>query len=301
MPAKKKRARKKASKAKKPDEKSFDDKMEDFGNEMERLGKKFGKEMEKAGKEFGKRMDEEDWEQHFKAKMVCECKPAGAGLAGPLAGAVIGLVFLVILIEVLNFIVFKTGIFFFAGLSAFLHGNIGFLFIAGVFFGYAGHLERRWPRAFKPFSPAVKAAGLAFAVWILANIVQIINEPIQNMELALITRFAMENLLLGFVLFAAIGYIVLLAGLAWGKKTEGSEKMVTEKPAARQPKSKRLYRSGRDKILGGVCGGIAEYFSIDPVIVRLLWIAFSLAGGSGILCYIIAWIIIPRNPDHKWD
>jgi len=65
-------------------------------------------------------------------------------------------------------------------------------------------------------------------------------------------------------------------------------------------KSKRLYRSGKNKILGGVCGGIAEYFGVDPVLIRLLWVIITLAWGSGILLYIIAWIIMPRNPKHKW-
>ena len=64
---------------------------------------------------------------------------------------------------------------------------------------------------------------------------------------------------------------------------------------------RRLYRSGRDRILGGVCGGLGDYFGIDPVIIRLVWVLFSLAYGSGILAYIAAWIIIPRNPRHKWD
>lgn len=63
---------------------------------------------------------------------------------------------------------------------------------------------------------------------------------------------------------------------------------------------KRLYRSGKKKILGGVCGGIGEYFKIDPIIVRLIWILFSLAYGIGIVFYLIAWIIIQKNPKHKW-
>ncbi|NIO45128.1 MAG: PspC domain-containing protein [Candidatus Aenigmarchaeota archaeon] len=63
----------------------------------------------------------------------------------------------------------------------------------------------------------------------------------------------------------------------------------------------RLYRSGKEKILGGVCGGIGEYLDVDPVIIRLLWIIGSFAWGFGILAYIIAWIIIPRNPNHKWN
>jgi phage shock protein PspC (stress-responsive transcriptional regulator) len=65
-------------------------------------------------------------------------------------------------------------------------------------------------------------------------------------------------------------------------------------------KIRRVYRSGNEKILGGVCGGLAEYYNVDPVIVRLLWVALSLLWGAGILLYIIAWIVIPRNPKHKW-
>lgn len=59
---------------------------------------------------------------------------------------------------------------------------------------------------------------------------------------------------------------------------------------------KKLYRSQTDKMIAGVCGGIAEYFGIDSTLVRLGWVLFTFAGGSGILAYIIAWIIMPyRN------
>jgi len=56
---------------------------------------------------------------------------------------------------------------------------------------------------------------------------------------------------------------------------------------------KKLYRSQTDKKIAGVCGGVAEYFGIDSTLVRLGWILFTFAGGSGILAYIIAWIIMP--------
>lgn len=59
---------------------------------------------------------------------------------------------------------------------------------------------------------------------------------------------------------------------------------------------KKLYKSNQNKMLDGVCGGIAEYFGIDPTVVCLIWALFSLMGGCGILAYIIAAIIIPRNP-----
>jgi len=59
---------------------------------------------------------------------------------------------------------------------------------------------------------------------------------------------------------------------------------------------KKLHRSQTDKMIAGVCGGIAEYFGIDSTLVRLGWVLFTFAGGSGILAYIIAWIIMPyRN------
>ena len=60
-------------------------------------------------------------------------------------------------------------------------------------------------------------------------------------------------------------------------------------------KVKKLYRSKKNKVIAGVCGGIGEYFNIDPVIIRLLWTLFIFVGGSGILAYIIAWIIIPKE------
>ena len=62
--------------------------------------------------------------------------------------------------------------------------------------------------------------------------------------------------------------------------------------------SKRLYKSNREKLVSGVCGGIAEYFNIDPTLVRIAWILFCAAGGSGFLAYVIAAIIIPNNPEY---
>jgi phage shock protein C len=60
--------------------------------------------------------------------------------------------------------------------------------------------------------------------------------------------------------------------------------------------NKRMYRSHKEKMIGGVCGGIAEYFDIDPVFVRILFVVAVFAGGSGILAYIICWIVIPQQP-----
>ncbi|HZK10856.1 MAG TPA: PspC domain-containing protein [Atribacterota bacterium] len=65
--------------------------------------------------------------------------------------------------------------------------------------------------------------------------------------------------------------------------------------------SKKLYRSKKDYMIAGVCGGIAEYFEIDPTLVRLLAVLVVLLGGAGVVAYIIAWIVIPKNPDQISD
>ena len=63
--------------------------------------------------------------------------------------------------------------------------------------------------------------------------------------------------------------------------------------------TKRLYKSNNNRVISGVCGGLGEYFGIDPTIVRLLWIIFSFAGGSGIIAYIVAAIIIPTGSNES--
>ena len=61
---------------------------------------------------------------------------------------------------------------------------------------------------------------------------------------------------------------------------------------------KKLYRSRDGKLICGVCAGIAEYFNIDPTVVRVAFALFACMGGSGILAYIIAAIVIPRRPEY---
>ena len=63
------------------------------------------------------------------------------------------------------------------------------------------------------------------------------------------------------------------------------------------PTIRRLYRSRTDRKVAGVCGGIAAYLGIDPVIPRLLWVIFALAAGTGLLAYIIFWLVVPQEPE----
>jgi phage shock protein PspC (stress-responsive transcriptional regulator) len=64
---------------------------------------------------------------------------------------------------------------------------------------------------------------------------------------------------------------------------------------------KKLYRSRTDRVLGGVCTGLADHFNVDPVLVRVIFIAAALGGGFGVLAYIIFWIVTPEAPYPAYE
>lgn len=59
---------------------------------------------------------------------------------------------------------------------------------------------------------------------------------------------------------------------------------------------KKLYLSDTNKKIGGVCGGIGEYFNVDPTLIRLAWVILIFLWGAGILAYFVAWAVIPHRP-----
>jgi phage shock protein PspC (stress-responsive transcriptional regulator) len=60
--------------------------------------------------------------------------------------------------------------------------------------------------------------------------------------------------------------------------------------------AKRLYRTRDDHMIAGVCAGIAEYFDVDPTLIRIIFVLLALAGGPGLLAYLILWVIMPERP-----
>jgi phage shock protein C len=84
------------------------------------------------------------------------------------------------------------------------------------------------------------------------------------------------------------------------RDTDPTEPQPEETPpenggGAQADRPKRLYRSRTDRVLGGVCGGLGRYFGIDPVIVRLLAIVLTLAGGAGVVAYLVALLLVPQE------
>jgi phage shock protein C len=59
---------------------------------------------------------------------------------------------------------------------------------------------------------------------------------------------------------------------------------------------KQLFRSNKNRVFGGVCGGIGKFINVDPVIIRLIWLGFTFAFGIGIIIYFLSWLVIPKEP-----
>ncbi|MFH0956598.1 MAG: PspC domain-containing protein [Candidatus Aenigmatarchaeota archaeon] len=259
--------------------------IEDFSEEIGRLGEKFGQRIEEKGRHAGTFMRDT------------------FGVVGPLLSSVVGLVALAVLMWVLALINVPVGSGLLYNVHYFLLAHVAWFFLIFLFFSYSSYLSRRMGEHYRLVSPLISAAGITVALWIAASAVRIANIPLGVEVLSSLSTFLSQNLWLFFCLFAFLGYLITVVGFALGKvKCMGYPKdMPRERHVARHPVPGRLYRSGKERILGGVCGGIAEHLGIDPVVVRLLWIAASLAWGFGIVLYIICWIVIPRNPKDKWN
>lgn len=63
--------------------------------------------------------------------------------------------------------------------------------------------------------------------------------------------------------------------------------------------AKKLYRNKKDRVIAGVCSGVGDYFEIDPVIIRIVWLLLIFTGGIGLLAYILAWIIVPARSNSE--
>lgn len=59
---------------------------------------------------------------------------------------------------------------------------------------------------------------------------------------------------------------------------------------------KRVYRSSHDRMIGGVCGGLAQHFNADPSLIRIIFVVLLLLGGVTLFAYLIMWVVFPLNP-----
>ncbi len=275
--AKKAKASSKRAAPKKAPMRGKDRRVEHFSEEVEAIGKK----IEKRG---------DEWDSWFHRTF---------GIIGPFISSIFGLLLLSLAswaITLMSAHVMST---FLASINAFILTNLGLFFLIFMFFSYSSYFSRISPKGYSLFWPFVIAGGVTLGFWVAGNAISIANLSLGIQVLSSIV-FYIENSfwwIFGFTLI--FGYVLVLARKATGYLEPAIP--ARKSPARRVPYSKaRLYRSGRDRILGGVCGGIAEYLGVDPVLIRLLWVIGTFAWGFGVIAYMFAWIIIPRNPVQRW-
>jgi len=287
-----------------PPKSDLDRRVEDFSEEVGRIGESFGKGMERMGDDWSRRgCRSHSWFRHT------------FGILGPLLSSILGIVLLSLLVWVIIPVNAAVQSDMLANIHLFLSGNLGFFFLLMLFFSYASYISECCPRAYFVLSPLITAVSIVIAFWIAAQAISIVNFSLAIPTLSMVSLYIMESIPFLF----AVGLLLGLVGVILRQYSKGAasccpphvagkvqmsrvqaKRRIAEEPETPSGAVRRLYRSGRDKVLGGVCGGIAEYLGIDPVVIRILWIIMCFLWGVGILLYIICWIIIPRNPKHRW-
>lgn len=252
--------------------------IEHFGEEIENIGEK----IEKKGKNI------ETW-YHKKF-----------GFFGPILSSLIAFIVLLIVIRLLAY--FGTNKPWMMSIITFLESFLLLFLLVFFLSGFSNYFTKKY-RSFRFISPVVGAVVFLIWFWIVINILRIISS---NLDVTILGTIAdiFELLLIPIAaLVLLFGYLGIYLSTTKHRVKESSKKAKTKQKDYRNNEVayKRLYRSGKDKILGGVCGGFGEYFKIDPVIIRIIFVVgLFVSFGFMVLAYIIFWIIVPRNPNHEW-
>ncbi len=138
---------------------------------------------------------------------------------------------------------------------------------------------------------------LIFWIWML---VDCIKSDIKDTD-----KLIWFLIILFFNFIGALIYLILVKlnkrykSLEISKKSKIFEKLENSKNFQSKMQTtkqiKKLYRSKKNRIIAGVCGGIGEYFNVDPTLIRLFWVLFTFLGGSGIIAYLVCWVVIPSK------
>ncbi len=262
-----------------------------FGKEAEALGKQMGVK----GEEFGKRVRER----------TDGCCGRGAfGVVGLVFSIILGIVGLAISIWALNFLAQRTENSILYELHDFLLSNLGIFILIFLVSSALTYFSRCCRTGRMLVSPISAAFGITVFLWIASSII-LINSGVMNSAIISAADYAKSHLLGLFWFFLIISYFFLFIqlifeGISGVNRNIDNWSSLAMKEHRDSTAPNRLYRSGKDRILGGVCGGLAEYLGVDPVLIRLIWAVAVFFFGTGVLLYIICWIIIPRNPNHPW-
>jgi hypothetical protein len=196
-------------------EKEWRDWGAEFGKGIDRGSKNFSEGMERLGEDFGKHM-----EKHGK-RMCCRNWSETFGLMGPLIRSLVGIILLLIVIWILNFVSYSASSSFVFMLSNFLSINIPWFFLASFFFGYCDYLSLRNRRSYWLVSPIVNSLKVVFVLWILASILNLSGIYTGTSIIIEFSNFVLVSLPALFSVLVILGYafeIIIKMFKMWYKK-----------------------------------------------------------------------------------
>ena len=225
------------------------------------------------------------------------------GHLAPLLSSLLGLLFLIFVIWAIGNMGEELGTAAFESVSEFLMDYLLIFFGLMLFFNYSSYVNREFGGYFSWIHPFISSVGVVIFLWFLAEVFIVFDGETDIGLIAGLARWVQVNLLIIFALVVLLSYI---KRLSWTGARHERERIATEYhedyPGGETSDVKRLYRSGRDKLLGGVCGGIGDHLNIDPVIIRIIWVVGAFASfGTAVILYMILWILIPRDPRDRWE
>lgn len=221
--------------------------------------------------------------------------------AGPLIKTFLVTIFLLLVIEISQAL--SADSHFAESFGDFLSGNLLVFFVIILISSYSGYYSRLYPKEHSFVSPIIAAVVVTFFLWVAANVFIFIGEDsVGNEVLVTMGDVLMSILYIIFLLILLLGYISVImnlqkAPLPVPPSGPGMAPPASSVPPAEYQPVKRLMRSSRDRIVAGVCGGMAEYFGTDPFLVRVLWVVGLIASlGAFLLAYLVLAIVLPRSP-----
>ncbi len=266
----------------------FEQNMENFGKEVEQIGKRIEASFEKKGKQVDTWYD------------------TTFGVFGPVLSALIAFIVLFIVINIFSF--FGRTRPWMLEISTFLESLIIIFLVLFFLSSYSNYFSKKF-QPFRFFSPIIGAIVFMVWFWVGINILAIVAYQFDLQLIQTFTDFFEVLIFPLALLILLIGYLGVITSM---KQDDKDQRKINEH-AKREPEGsdtqrteshesyKRLYRSGKDRLLGGVLGGLAEYLNVDPTIIRILYVLLLFASiGFIVLAYFVGWIIIPRNPAHQW-
>lgn len=231
---------------------------------------------------------------------------------GPLLKTFLGIIFVLLVMEIFDALSGESP---FAGrFSDFLEDNLLLFFFVFLLAFYFGFMSRGYPRETVLISPLVTAIVITFSLWVLGTALEILGDVENESFISAMGEMLFSVLYIIFLLIILLGYIgiIMRADRLSRDKIPASAPVppiappvtpvASPVPPVTPPLSsstpgKRLMRSNRDKILLGVCGGLAEYIGTDPFLVRVLWaVGIILSAGVFALAYLVLAVIMPKAP-----